>query len=260
MLLSGKTIIVTGVGPGMGSKLCQQAAREGANVVLAARSTQFVQTLAEDIRAAGGQALAVAADVGKKADCARVAEAAVQAFGAIQGLVNSAYRPGAFTPFEEADLDDWRASMEVTLFGSLQMIQAVLPAMRAAGGGSIVNISTMEARKPIATHGSYTVSKAALHASTRQLALELGRFNIRVNNAVIGWMWGATVEGYMAEMAKQSGIAAETLVAQIAANIPLGRIPPDGDCGKAVLMLLSDYCSEVTGAALDVNGGDFLSL
>jgi len=260
MLLNGKTIIVTGVGPGMGSKLCQQAAREGANVVLAARSTAFVEEVAALIEADGGRALAVAADVGKKADCEQVAERAVAAFGAVHGLVNSAYRPGNFTAFDEADLDDWRASMDVTLFGALQMIQAVLPAMKAAGGGAIVNVSTMEARKPIAGHGSYTVTKAALHASTRQLALELGRYNIRVNNAVIGWMWGATVEGYMSAMAGQSGTSVEQMVAQVAAGIPLGRIPADGDCGKAVLMLLSDYCSEVTGAALDINGGEYLSL
>jgi NAD(P)-dependent dehydrogenase (short-subunit alcohol dehydrogenase family) len=260
MILHNKTIIVTGVGPGMGGKLCLQAAAEGANVVLAARSSAFIQETAAAIHAAGGKALAVSADVGKPDDCARVVSAAQNAFGNIYGLVNSAYRPGTFTAFETADLDDWRASMEVTLFGALRMVQAVLPSMKANGGGSIVNISTQEVRRPLAEHGSYNVPKAALQAATRQLALELGRYNIRVNNAVIGWMWGSTVETHMSAAAKESGVAVEQMVARIAATIPLGRIPPDGECAKSVLMLLSDYSSQVTGAALDVNGGDFLAL
>lgn len=260
MILKDNTVIVTGVGPGMGGKLCALAAQEGANVVLAARSTAYIEQVAGDIRAAGGRALAVTADVGKKEDCERLAAETLKAFGSVDGLVNSAYRPGDFTAFETADLEDWRASFDVTLFGALRMAQAVLPAMKAKGGGSIVNISTMESRKPIANHGSYSVSKAALHASTRQLALELGKYNIRVNNAVIGWMWGASVEGYMNEMSRQTGVPVEQMVAQVAAAIPLGRIPPDSECARSVLMLLSSYCSQVTGAALDINGGDFLPL
>lgn len=260
MILNNKTVIVTGVGPGMGGKLCAQAAREGANVVLAARSTPYIEEIAAEIRAAGGQALAVTTDVGKAEDCERLAAAALEKFGRIDGLVNSAYRPGEFTLFENADLEDWRASFEVTLFGSLRMVRAVLPAMKAAGGGSIVNISTMEARRPIAEHGAYSVSKAALHASTRQLALELGKYKIRVNNAVIGWMWGASVEGYFNAMSQQNGVPVEQMAAQVAANIALGAIPPDGECANSVLMLLSDFSSQVTGAALDINGGDFLPL
>lgn len=260
MILKDKTIIVTGVGPGMGTKLCVQAAAEGANVVLAARSANHLQAVADQIKQAGGKAHAVTCDVGKSEDSERLVDEALKAFGRVDGLVNSAYRPGNFAPFEVADLDDWRASFEVTLFGALRLVQAVVPSMKANGGGSIVNISTMETRRPIAEHGTYVVSKAALHAATRQMALELGKYNIRVNNAVIGWMWGATVEGYMTQMSEQSGVPVETMVAQIAANIPLGHIPPDGECARSVLMLLSDYCSQVTGAALDINGGDFLAL
>lgn len=259
MILQGKTVIVTGVGPGMGGKLCALAAREGASVALAARSTDYIRQVAEEIRADGGKALAVTADVGNKEDCQRLVDETVKAFGTVDGLVNSAYRPGMFTAFEGADLEDWRAAFDVTLFGALRMVQAVLPVMKARGG-SIVNISTMESRKPIADHGSYSVSKAALHASTRQLALELGKYNIRVNNAVIGWMWGAPVETYMNVMSEQTGVPVEQMVRQVASGIPLGRIPPDSECARSVLMLLSDYCSQVTGAALDINGGDFLPL
>jgi len=259
MLLKDKVIVVTGVGPGMGVKLCKLAAREGAAVVLSARSADVITDTAQEICGEGGRAVAVRADVGRKEDCIRLAAESINAFGRIDGLVNSAYRYGTFTSFEEADLDDWRASYEVTLFGALQMIQAVLPSMKSRGG-AIVNVSTMEARKPLAEHGSYSLPKAALHAATRQLALELGKYNIRVNNAVIGWMWGVSVEGYMTSSAKENGVPVQQLIDEVARNIPLRRIPTDADCAKSVVLLLSDYASEVTGAALDINGGEFLAL
>lgn len=259
MILKDKVVIVTGAGPGMGNKLCGLIAEEGAKIVLAARSKDYIDEVAENIRKAGGQALAVKADVGIRADCDALAAAAVEKFGAIHGLVNSAYRPGVFRPFEEADLDDWKASLDVTLFGALNMIQAVLPTMKKTGG-SIVNVGTMETRKPIADHGSYTVPKAALQAATRQLAVELGKYKIRINSAVIGWMWGAPVEFYMNAMSSQTGVPVETMIAQTAATIPLGHIPPDFECAKSIIALLSDYNSQVTGAAVDINGGEYLAL
>lgn len=260
MLLADKIVIITGIGPGMGRKLALEASKAGAKVVLAARSRDFLEGVARDVEATGGTALAVTGDVSRKEDCARIVAAAIDKFGRVDGLVNSAYGSGAFVPFEEADLDDWRSAMNVTLFGALQMIKDVLPHMKAQGGGSIVNVSTMETRKPLPAHGSYTVPKTALLGATRQLAVELGKYNIRVNSAVPGWMWGTPVEGYMQAASKESGTPIETMKADIAANIPLGRIPPDEECAKAILVLLSDYTSQVTGAALEVNGGEYVSL
>jgi len=259
-MLADKVVIITGIGPGMGRKLALEATKAGAKLALAARSRDFLEGVAREVEAAGGAAIAVPTDVSRPEDCARLAAAAIQRFGRVDGLVNSAYGSGPFVPFEEADLADWRGAIEVTLFGSLQMIKAVLPQMKAQGDGAIVNVSTMETRKPLPGHGAYTVPKAALAGATRQLAVELGRYNIRVNSAVPGWMWGAPVEGYMTAAAKESGTSVEAMKAGIAANIPLGRIPPDEECAKSVLMLLSDYASQVTGAALEVNGGEYVSL
>ena len=260
MLLKDKVVIITGIGPGMGRKLALEAAKAGAKSVIAARSRDFLESVAREVEAMGGQVVAQPTDVSKPDDCLRLAKAAVDRFGRIDGLVNSAYGAGPFVPFEESDLDTWRQAMDVTLFGSLQMVKAVLPTMKAQGSGSIVNVSTMETRKPLATHGAYTVPKAALLAATRQLAVELGRFGIRVNSAIPGWMWGAPVEGFMEGASKQSGASVDTMKAGIAANIPLGKIPPDEECAKAILVLLSDYTSQVTGASLDVNGGEYVAL
>ncbi len=257
MLLRDKVVVITGIGPGMGRKLALEAAEAGAKVMLAARSKDFVEGVAREV---GANAVAVAADVSKQADCDRIASEAVAVFGRIDGLVNSAYGSGAFVPFEESNLDEWRKAMDVTLFGSLQMVKSVLPHMKTAGGGSIVNVSTMETRKPIVGHGSYVVPKVALSGATRQLAVELGKYGIRVNTAVMGWMWGTPVEGYVNYMAQQSGKTVDQVKAGIAANVALGHIPPDQECAKSIILLLSDYASEVTGASLDINGGEFMPL
>lgn len=260
MILQDKIVVITGIGPGMGSKLALEAPRAGAKVALVARRAELLEEAVKGIQASGGSAISVQADVTKPADCARVVEKTLDAYGRIDGLINSAYSMGKMSSIEDANLDDWRSAMEVTLFGSLNMVRAVLPAMKANGRGSIVNIGTMETRKPLVNNGAYNVPKAALQGATRQLAAELGKYNIRVNTAVPGWMWGKPVEEYMNAAAKSSGMTVDALIEQTASQIALGHIPRDEECAKAVIMLLSDYCIEVTGAALEINGGQFFSL
>jgi NAD(P)-dependent dehydrogenase (short-subunit alcohol dehydrogenase family) len=254
MLLQDKVVIVTGIGPGMGRKLALEAGKAGAKLVLAARSTDFVESVAREV---GDRAIAVTADVSKHEDCDRIAAAAIERFGRIDGLVNSAYGAAPFIAFEDGDLADWRRSMDITVFGTLQMVKSVLPHMKAAGG-SIVNVSTMETRKTLPGHGAYVVPKVALSGVTRQLAVELGKYRIRVNTAVMGWMWGTPVENYIGHMAAAAGQSVADFKAGVAANIALGHIPPDQDCAKAILLLLSDYAGEITGASLDINGGEFM--
>ena len=260
MILSGKVVLITGVGPGMGCKLGLEAAKAGAKVVLTARSKPFIEDVATQVRRAGGEALPVSLDVTNQENCFAAVDAALAAFGRIDGLVNSAYHPGHWVPIENDDIDVWKAAMDVSVYGALRMIKAVIPPMKAQGGGAIVNICSTESRKPLPNHGSYTVPKAALQAVTRQMAIDLIKHKIRVNCAVIGWMWGTPVERYMEAHAKEIGVPLDQLVAERSAQIPIGHIPPDEECAKAALMLLSDYCSQMVGAGLDVNGGEFLSL
>jgi NAD(P)-dependent dehydrogenase (short-subunit alcohol dehydrogenase family) len=258
-MLTDKVVIITGIGPGMGRKLALEAAKVGAKLVLAARSKDFVEGVAQEVRAAGGKAVAVTADVSKQEDCDRIVATAIAEYGQLNGLVNSAYGSAPFISFEDGDLNDWRKAMDITLFGTLQMVKSALPHMKAAGG-SIVNVGTMETRKPLPAHGAYVVPKVALGGATRQLAIELGKYKIRVNSAIMGWMWGTPVEGYVTSRAQETGTTLEAMKASVSANIPLGHIPPDEECAKAILVLLSDYTSQVTGAALDINGGEYVPL
>jgi NAD(P)-dependent dehydrogenase (short-subunit alcohol dehydrogenase family) len=131
--------------------------------------------------------------------------------------------------------------------------------MKTQKSGAVVNISTLATRKPMVGEGGYAIAKAALGQVTRQLAVELGGYGIRVNQTVMGWMMGAPVQGYIDGMVA-AGRKAEDVAGEIIARIPLGRIPPDQDCAKAVLFLLSDLASEVTGAAIEVNGGEWVAV
>lgn len=263
MLLQDKVVIVSGIGPGLGQELSTLAAQEGAAaVVMAARTPAKLDAAEQEIRDLGldTPVLKVPTDISDSAQCQALAAAAVEAYGRIDVLFNSAYDPGPFEPIETADLDGWRRAMEVNFFGTMQLTQACVPGMKAAGGGSIVMIATMVEHKPLATQGGYGSSKSALRNATKHLALELGQYNIRVNSCHMGWMWGPAVEGYFAWQSQATGKSSEELQADVTRQIPLGVIPDDGDCAKAALFFASDYSKVVTGAALDVNGGEFMPI
>lgn len=258
MIVQDKVLILTGVGPGMGRRLALEAVREGARVALGARSKATIEALAGEITSSGGEAIAVPTDVQDADQCARLAEATLQRFGRIDGLTNAAYSVSEACEAAKADVNVWLRTMSVICFGALRMTQAVVPAMKRQGGGSIVNISSMVTRKPPPQRGDYTIAKTALNGLTRQLAQELGAAGIRVNTTSIGWMWGAEVQRVTREMAAATKKTEQEFIGEITARIPLGVVPSEEDCSRAVLFLLSDYSKAITGAHLDVNGGETL--
>lgn len=197
MLLKDKVAIISGVGPGLGSEIARAFAREGAKVVLGARTAAFLDAVANEVVAMGGRALAVPTDITRADQCEAIASAALATFGRIDCLVNSAFRPDVFQRFEDVDLDVWRAIFEVNVFGSLQLTKAVLGHMKEQGGGSIVFINSMIMRKPLPLQGGYAASKGALMTAAQMLARELGPYKIRVNSVVPGWMLGPPVEMYL---------------------------------------------------------------
>ena len=255
MILENKVVIVTGAGPGMGQAMCRGAAREGARVVVSARSVPAIDAIVADIRAQGGEAIAVRCDVGQVADCQALAQAALDQWGRIDGLVHSAYYHPDWSNLEAHSIEQLARVLDVVALGGIRMAQAVIPTMKAQRSGSIVNISTLATRKPMPGEGGYAMAKAALNQASRQLAVELAGTGIRVNTALMGWMDGVPLRTFFQSM----GEGGEAFAKQRAAEIPVGHIPPDADCAKAVYFLLSDYASEITGAALDVNGGDWVA-
>ncbi|MEU0878735.1 SDR family oxidoreductase [Lentzea sp. NPDC005914] len=258
MILQDEVVLITGVGPGLGSKLAARAAAEGAKVVMAARSADVMKQVEKDVLAAGGEAIGVQCDVRRQEDVSALVSTAVDRFGTITGLVNSAFGHPGFFDLLDTPEKAIRRSMDIVLFGALQVTREVVPHMKAAGRGSIVNIGTMTTRKPMRGEGGYAVAKAAMATATQFLALELGASGIRANQAVMGWLDGPGVRFFLKMTADSRGVPEQKVYDEIAARNPLGRIPTDEACAGAVLFLLSRLSSEITGATLDVNGGEYM--
>ena len=258
MLLNSKVIVISGVGPGLGQTLAKLAAAEGARVVLGARNQAFLDEVAKSINSEGGEAVALSTDVTSTEQCKALIRAGVDAFGRIDGLVNSAYLHGDWAPADVSDPDKMGDVINVICQGALRMAQACAPHMQAVGGGSIVNVSTMSTVKPFSGETMYAAGKGALNALTRHMANDFGKYAIRVNALRMGWIGGAPVYGFIDQQV-QAGADRDAVVRGITDRIALGIIPPEEDCAKAVLAFLSDYSAVITGTSVDVNGGEYMA-
>jgi NAD(P)-dependent dehydrogenase (short-subunit alcohol dehydrogenase family) len=258
-LLTGKSVIITGIGPGLGRVIAEEAARLGADVAMVSRSGAIMAEITASVPA-GARMIAIQADITSDADCAAVAEQTVAAFGKIDGLVNSAYRPGDIKPVMDIDLDELARAFDVTVLGTLRMIRAVVPQMERQGGGSIVNIGSQVARKHVMNQGGYAATKAAQSALTRYLAIELGPKNIRFNTPSFGWTISPPARAWLEQQEADGGPSVSESIAGIAGGLALNRVPADEEYARAALALVSDYFSSVTGATLDVNGGEYMPL
>ncbi|MCU1459374.1 MAG: dehydrogenase, short-chain alcohol dehydrogenase like [Actinomycetia bacterium] len=257
MLLEGKVALISGVGPGLGRATALAYAREGASVGLAARSEAFLAETAAEIQAAGGRAVVVPTNIADPDACAAAVARTVEAFGSLDVLVNSAFRGDPSVPFEAVDLVKWRKVYDVNVWGTLQLTQAAIAPMKAAGGGAIVFVNSMSARKIRVNEGAYASSKGALNTAVQSLALELGPYRIRVNAVVPGWMWGPNVQTYVQWQVQSRNCTEADVVAELEAEIPLGFVPPQEDVADAIVFMGSDMARSITGQSLDVNGGEW---
>lgn len=257
MLLKDKVIVISGVGPGMGQALAKIASAEGAKVALGARNQEFLDSVVAEIEAAGGEAIALSTDVTDMDQCRALADATIEKFGRIDGLINSAYRHGEWKTVDEANVDEMADIFNVNAAGALRMAQACLAGLKESKG-AIVNVSTMSTLKPFPGEGGYAAGKGGLNALTRHMATDFGRFGIRVNLARLGWIGGANVYGMIDGMVAR-GRDRDEVIGEIAGRTALKVIPPEDDCAKAVLLLVSDYSKVVAGASLDVNAGEYMA-
>jgi NAD(P)-dependent dehydrogenase (short-subunit alcohol dehydrogenase family) len=260
-MLEGKTVIVLGVGPAMGRATALLCANEGASVVLAARSAEQMESVADEIEQAGGGSLSVPTDMTSAPDCKRLVERAVERFGRIDGIVTVAAMPEDNLLITESpdDLANWRPIIDTNFFGTLQAVKQVIEQMlRQAGGGSIVIVNSMTSQLPWERTLPYAASKAALAAATRSLALEYGAHGIRVNGLHCGAILNDALFENLDGLAARTGSTREEVYNQIAGMNALGFIGTPEDHMGSVLYLLSDLSKPVTGISLHVNSGRFM--
>lgn len=252
-LLSGRSAVVVGIGPGLGGAIAAALAAAGASVLLVSRTASTLDEMEASIAAAGGTAHSLVADLDSPDDRARLAGAIAEQHGWLDILVHNAARHGRQAAFPEANLIDWRATMDTNLFAPLALTQALLPLLRKSEAPGIVFVSAMASRMvSSAGRAGYAISKAAINQAVRSLAFELGGEGIRVNAVVPGWMDGAIVESWLADPQKAP------MVERARQAIPLGRIPTPEEVAGSVLYLASDLSRAVTGACIDANGGHYM--
>lgn len=261
MLLEGRVALVSGIGPGMGRDISLRLAEEGADLVLAARTASRLADVAAEVEALGRRALCVETDIADEAAVRKLIADAVGRYGKLDVVVNNAFHPGTFSPFEADDLDHgFRETVEVNLFGSLRVSQAAVPIMKEQGGGSIIMINTMSIRNVREGYSAYAASKAGLEAAARGMARELGPYGIRVNSVLPGYIWGPNVQAHFERRSEQEGRTPQEIYDEVAGEIALRSIPTSNEIAGSVVFYASDLSRGVTGTALDVNGGHWISL
>jgi NAD(P)-dependent dehydrogenase (short-subunit alcohol dehydrogenase family) len=259
VLLDGKVIIVSGVGPGLGREIAAAAARDGASVVIGARRQANLESVAEEIDPTGKTVAWKVTDICDEAQCNTLVAEAVTRFGRVDGLVNVAALDSVMGGLEGGDAAEWRQTLDTNVVGTLQMVRAAVPGLKDAGGGSVVFIGSQTTfwPAPLVPQLIYGASKGALASAVWFLNRELGPARIRVNTVVPTWMWGPPVEMFVDFMVQSEGITAEQAIARITGPMPLGEIPSDGDVADAVTFFLSDRARMISGQTLFVNAGEF---
>jgi 3-oxoacyl-[acyl-carrier protein] reductase len=248
MRLEGRVAIVTGGSRGIGRATAAMLATAGARVVLGyRRNARAAKEIVDEIRASGGEALALRGDLGERAACEDLVRAALRKWGRLDILVLNA---GIWTegPIDRMSEATWRETVRANLDSCFYLCRAAVPHMKRRRQGHIVFISSTAGQRGEAFHSHYAATKGAVISMTKSLAAELASRNIYVNCVAPGWI--------------ETDMAAPSLVGakgrRLRASIPLGRVGRPEDIAAAVLFLASGLCTFMTGEIINVNGGAVL--
>lgn len=245
-MLSDKVAIITGASRGIGRIIAAALAAQGAKVVASARNAEALESLAAEIKAQGGNVVAVVADVAVEADANNLIEQAVANYGKVDILINNAgiTRDGLLLRMKS---DDWDAVLDTNLKGAFLCTRAAAKFMSKQRYGRIINVSSVVGEMGNAGQANYCASKAGLLGLTKSVARELARRNVTVNAVTPGFIVTDMTEN-MTDKAREA----------MTEQIPLGRLGEAEDVANAVLFLASDQSSYITGQVLGVNGGMYM--
>ena len=263
--LQGKVAIVAASSKGLGRACAAALARDGALVMMCSRDASAIEQAAETVRRSaveaenGGDALGMVADVTKREDITRLVNETLARHGRVDILVNNAGGPpaGSFETFEE---EAYVNAFNLNLMSTLRLSRAVVPHMRAQGGGSIVNITSISVKQPLDGLILSNTIRAGVVGLAKSMANELGRYNIRVNNVGPGPTRTDRILSLAQQRSQSLGISVEEALARDWQGIPLGRLGEPEEFANVVTFLASPAASYVTGVTMQVDGGMYRGL
>jgi NAD(P)-dependent dehydrogenase (short-subunit alcohol dehydrogenase family) len=255
-MLENKVVVISGVGPALGTTLARRCAENGADLVLAARTVERLDDVAKQVADLGRRAVAIGTDITDETQVDNLVTQTLDAYGKVDVLINNAFKVPSMKPFANTSFDHIRETLELTVLGALRMIQGFTPALVEANG-SVVNVNSMVLRHSDPKQGAYKMAKAALLAMSQSLASELGPQGIRVNSVLPGYIWGGTLKSYFEHQAGKYGTTVDEIYKAAAVNSDLKRLPTEDEVASAILFMASDLSSGITGQTLDVNCGEY---
>jgi len=258
--LEGRTVIIAGVGSGLGRETAAAAYREGANVVMGARTESQLEAVAKEVDDTGARVAYRVTDITSVEDCDAIVALAVDRFGGVDALVNCAAYESVMGGLATAgDFSEWKTTFDVNLYGSLKMTWAALPELKKTGGGVVFVSSQTQHYPPLQVmQMAYASSKSALTGAMHHLAQEIGPMGVRVNEVAPGWMWGPPVEGYVQWMAQERKVPHDDVLHELTDRMPLRRMATDGEVAEAIVFFCSPRAGGITGQTLLVNAGEIM--
>lgn len=246
MDLSGKTAAVSGSGRGIGRAIALAMAQAGADVAVFSRTEEEFTGTAEAIAGMGGKVLPLRVDISEPGDVDAMVEAVLKEFGHLDVMVNNAGTSPSYDYMENVTPEDYAAIAGTNIRGTYYCSQRVIPVMKEQGGGCIINVASLSGLKALFKCSAYSASKGAIVALTRTMAVELARFNIRVNAICPGFVRTKMMEGLLAEDRSRQ---------RIELSIPMRRVGEAEEIAPMAVFLASDAAGYVTGATVCVDGG-----
>jgi 3-oxoacyl-[acyl-carrier protein] reductase len=253
--LKGKVALVAAASRGLGRAVAEELAAEGASLVLCSRRAETIEETAAEIRqATAADILALAADVSKADEVARLVESGIQRFGRIDILVTNAGGPPA-GQFESFSLEQWEAATRLLLHSAVELARHVLPGMKERRWGRILNITSIAVKQPVDNLILSNSLRAAVTGFARTLANEVATYGVTVNNIMPGYTRTERVEELARMMAEKEGISPAEFVARWEKEIPTRRLGEPREFAALAAFLVSARAAYITGTSIPVDGG-----